>query len=132
VVAGHSGVGKSSLLNAVEPGLGLAVSEVNVVSRRGKHTTTAAVLSPLREGGAVIDTAGVREFGLFGIPKRDVPWLFRDLARVAPGCRFPDCSHVHEPDCAVQSAVSSGAIAPFRYDSYLRILEGMADLPYGV
>lgn len=125
VVAGHSGVGKSSLLNAVEPGVGLAVGRVNEVSGRGKHTTTAAVLIPLSGGGAVIDTAGVREFGLFNIPARELSWLFRDLAAVAPGCRFPDCSHTHEPGCAVSLAVQDGRVAAFRYDSYLKILESM-------
>jgi ribosome biogenesis GTPase len=127
VVAGHSGVGKSSLLNAVQPGLGLAVGEVNVVSGRGTHTTTAAVWAPLAEGGAVIDTAGVREFGLFGIPPRDLGWLFPDLAAVAPECRYPDCSHLHEPGCAVRGAVEEGRLARFRYESYLRILEGMGE-----
>lgn len=127
VVAGHSGVGKSSLLNALEPGLGLAVGDVNVMTRRGRHTTTAAVWIPFGEDGAVVDTAGIREFGLFGIPKRDVPWLFRDLARVAPGCRYPDCSHVHEPNCAVLDAVEAGELALFRYESYLRILEGLEE-----
>ncbi len=129
VVAGHSGVGKTSLLNAVWPGLGLAVGDVNVVTRRGRHTTTAAVWIPFGEDGAVIDTAGVREFGLFGIPKRDVPWLFQDLASYAPGCRYPDCTHVHEPQCAVLDAVEAGDIALFRYESYLRILEGLDARP---
>jgi len=125
VVAGHSGVGKSSLLNALQPGLGLEVGDVNVVTGRGTHTTTAAIWIPLEGGGAVIDTAGVREFGLFGIPRRDLPWLFRDLAREAGGCRYPDCSHTHEPDCAVQAALRSGDLAPFRFDSYLKILESL-------
>jgi ribosome biogenesis GTPase len=127
VVAGHSGVGKSSLLNAVQPGLALDVGAVNEVSGRGTHTTTAATWTPLDGGGAVIDTAGVREFGLFGIPARDVGWLFPDLAAAARSCRFPDCSHVHEPDCAVRAAVEGGRVAEFRYASYLRILEGMRD-----
>ena len=126
VVAGHSGVGKSSLLNALQPGLGLAVAEVNEVSGRGVHTTTAAVWVDLDGGGAVIDTAGVREFGLFGIPARELSWLFKDLAAAASGCRFPDCSHTHEPDCAVIAAAASGRVAPFRYDSYLKILESMS------
>ncbi len=125
VVAGHSGVGKSSLLNAVQADLGLAVGEVNAVTGRGTHTTTAAAWIPLEGGGAVIDTAGVREFGLWGIPKRDLPWLFRDLARLAPDCRYPDCSHTHEPACAVQEALVEGALAPFRFDSYLKILESL-------
>ncbi len=125
VVTGHSGVGKSSLLNVLDPDLGLDVGRVNVTTRRGRHTTTAALWIPFGEDGAVIDTAGIREFGLFGIPKRDVPWLFRDLAQVAPGCHYPDCLHLHEPKCAVEEAVESGEVAAFRYDSYLRILESL-------
>ncbi len=127
VVAGHSGVGKTSLLNAVQPDLGLAVGAVNPVTGRGKHTTTAAVYVPLADGGAVVDTAGVREFGLFGIPKRDLPWLFKDIAELAQGCRYPDCSHTHEPECAVQEALVEGDLAPFRFDSYLKILESLGE-----
>ncbi len=125
VVCGHSGVGKSSLLNALQPGLGLLVGDVNVVTTRGRHTTTGAAWIPFGEDGALVDTAGVREFGLFGIPRRDLPWLFRDLAAVAPGCRYPDCLHREEPACAVQRAVEEGRIARFRYESYLRILEDL-------
>jgi ribosome biogenesis GTPase len=127
VVAGHSGVGKSSLLNAVQDGLGLAVGGVNPVTGRGTHTTTAAVWVPLEGGGAVIDTAGIREFGLYGIEKRDLPWLFVDIAAIAPGCRYPDCSHTHEPECAVQEALVGGELAPFRFDSYLKILESLEE-----
>lgn len=128
VVAGHSGVGKSSLLNSVQPELGLVVGEVNAFTGRGTHTTTAAVWIPLEGGGAVIDTAGVREFGLFGIPARDIGWLFRDIAAIAPACRFPDCSHTHEPDCAVrEEALEGEEMALWRYDSYLRILESFDD-----
>ena len=127
LVTGHSGVGKSSLLNAVQAGLGLAVGEVNEYTGRGTHTTTASVWIPLKEGGAVVDTAGVREFGLYGVPKRDLPWLFKDIAALAPGCRFPDCSHTHEPECAVQEALVDGELAPSRFDSYLRILESLEE-----
>ncbi len=127
VVAGHSGVGKSSLLNAVQVDLGLVVGDVNAVTGRGTHTTTAAVWLDLEGGGAVIDTAGVREFGLFGIPKRDLAWLFRDIALFAPDCRYPDCSHTHEPGCAVQAALVEGALPPFRFDSYLKILESLEE-----
>ena len=129
VVTGHSGVGKSSLLNAVQPRLGLEVGDVNAVTGRGTHTTTAAVWIPLGQGGAVIDTAGVREFGLFGIPKRDLPWLFTDIAEIAQDCRYPDCSHTHEPGCAVQEALLEGELAPFRFDSYLKILESLDETP---
>lgn len=127
VVTGHSGVGKSSLLNAVQGGLGLAVGAVNPVTGRGTHTTTSAVWIPLEGGGAVIDTAGVRAFGLFGIPRRDLGWLFRDIAALAPSCRYPDCSHTHEPECAVQRALLEGTLAPFRFDSYLKILESLEE-----
>ncbi|MDA1195305.1 MAG: ribosome small subunit-dependent GTPase A [Planctomycetota bacterium] len=125
VVAGHSGVGKSSLLNAVQAELGLAVGGVNAVTGRGTHTTTAAVWLGLEGGGAVIDTAGVREFGLFGISKRELPWLFRDVAALAPSCRYPDCSHTHEPSCGVQEALLDGRIAAFRFESYLKMLESL-------
>ena len=129
VVTGHSGVGKSSLLNAVQGGLGLAVGDVNEVTGRGTHTTTASTWVDLDVGGAVIDTAGIREFGLFGIPKREVPWLFRDIAKIAPECRYPDCSHTHEPGCAVLIAVEDGRLADFRFDSYLKLLESLDEAP---
>jgi len=128
VVTGHSGVGKTSLLNAVEPGLGLRVGEVNPVTRRGTHTTTSSTLVELAGGGAVIDTPGIREFGLFNVPKRELTWLFRDLREVAPGCRFGDCLHLSEPGCAIPSALGDGRIAPWRWDSYQRLLETMADV----
>jgi ribosome biogenesis GTPase len=128
VVTGHSGVGKTSVLNAVEPGLGLKVGTVNPVTRRGTQTTTAAVLVDLEHGGAVIDTPGIREFGLYNVPKRELTWLFRDLRTVGPRCRFKDCLHVGEPGCAMPAAVESGEIAPFRWDSYRRLLETMSDV----
>jgi ribosome biogenesis GTPase len=128
VVTGHSGVGKTSLLNAVEPGLGLRVGEVNPVTRRGTHTTTAATLWDLSGGGSVIDTPGIREFGLFNVPRRELTWLFRDLAKVAPSCRFKDCLHRGEPGCAVPAAVETGAVAPFRLDSYHRLLGEMEEV----
>ncbi len=125
VICGHSGVGKSSVLNAINNAWDLTVGDVNEFTGKGTHTTTATTLFELPNGGAVIDTAGVREFGLFGIPKRDLPWLFRDIAELAPNCKFPDCSHTHEPRCAVQSALVEGDLAPSRFDSYLRILESL-------
>jgi ribosome biogenesis GTPase len=128
VVTGHSGVGKTSLLNAVEPGLGLRVGEVNPVTRRGTHTTTAATLVDLRGGGAVIDTPGIREFGLYNVPARELTWLFRDLAAVAPRCRFKDCLHLQEPGCAMPAALAAGEVARFRFDSYLRLLETASDV----
>ena len=128
VITGHSGVGKSSLLNAMEPGLGLKVGAVNEVSGRGRQTTTAAVRVALAGGGALIDTPGLREFGLFNVPPRELTWLFRDLKEVAPRCRFGNCLHKTEPGCAVQAAVDSGEVAAWRVDSYLRMLETAPDV----
>jgi ribosome biogenesis GTPase len=133
VVTGHSGVGKSSLLNAVEPGLGLAVGRLNEVTGRGRQTTAAAVLVPLSGGGAVIDTPGVREFGLYNVPPKELTWLFRDLREVAPRCRFGDCLHRGDPGCAVPAAVAAGSVAPWRYASYLRLLATLPDVaPWSV
>ena len=129
VVTGHSGVGKSSLLNALAPGLDLGVGEINAVSRRGTHTTTGARRHELPGGGAVIDTAGVREFGLLRIPARDLTWLFPDLARAARGCRFPDCSHTHEPGCAIQTAADQGKVHPDRVASYRTLLNELEEEP---
>ena len=132
-ITGHSGVGKSSLLNAVEPGLGLAVGVVNDFSGRGRQTTTAAKLVPLASageaGGAVIDTPGIREFGLFNLPRRELPWLFPDLGAVATRCRFPDCLHRGEPGCDVPAAIERGDVAPWRHESYLRMLETLSEIP---
>jgi ribosome biogenesis GTPase len=129
VVTGHSGVGKTSLLNAVEPGLGLAVGRLNPVTGRGRQTTSSSVLVPLSGGGFVVDTPGIREFGLYNVPLREVTWLFRDLREVATRCRFGNCLHRGDPGCAVPAAVEAGEVAPFRLASYLRLLETMPDVP---
>lgn len=129
VVTGHSGVGKTSLLHALEPGLSLAVGRLNEVTGRGRQTTTSGVYVPLRGGGALIDTPGVREFGLYNVPRRDLPWLFPELRAVARACRFNDCLHGDEPGCAVRVAVASGEVAGWRFASYLRMLETLPDVP---
>ncbi len=124
VLAGASGVGKSSLLNALVPGLDLPTREVRRADQRGRHTTTAATLYDLPFGGAVVDTPGIRELGL-EIDAADLPWYFPEIAALAPQCRFRDCSHTHEPGCAVIAAVEAGTLSERRYISYLRILESI-------
>jgi ribosome biogenesis GTPase len=120
---GPSGAGKSSLLNAVYPGFRLTVGSISDATGKGRHTTTRAELMPLPYGGFVVDTPGLKEFGIWEASARAMAAAFPEIAAVAGGCRFPDCSHVHEPDCAVRTAVEDGEIDPERYASFLRILE---------
>jgi ribosome biogenesis GTPase len=120
VFTGHSGVGKSSLLNALDPSLNLVAGEISSANQKGRHTTTSSALYHLPGGGMVIDTPGIREFGLWNVSATDIRGYFREFDEHR--CAFADCSHIHEPDCAVKRAVESGAIAPVRYESYLRIL----------
>ncbi len=122
-LAGPSGVGKSSLLNAVQPGLGQSVNAISQATGKGKHTTTATHLFPLDEGGFIADTAGLREIGLWEMDEGEIAAGFREFRPLIPDCRFSGCTHTHEPGCAVRAAVDSGAIAPQRYESYLRLLE---------
>jgi len=125
VVTGKSGVGKSSLLNAVQPGLNLATGAVSAQLNKGRHTTTVAELIPLTTpgGGYVADTPGIREIGLWQLSPEDLDWCFRELRPYLGHCFFAGCTHVHEPDCAVRSAVAAGAISPERYESYVRLRE---------
>jgi ribosome biogenesis GTPase len=123
-VAGQSGVGKSSLLNAVQPGLGLAVAEVSANNEKGRHTTTTAQLIPLASGGAVFDTPGIRQFQLWDVIAEEVAGYFRDVRPYINDCQFPDCSHTHEEGCAVKHAVADGRIDVRRYESYCYIRAG--------
>ena len=124
VVAGPSGVGKSSLLNAVEPGLGLRTSEVGERTQKGRHTTTFSTLFPAA-GGWVADTPGIREFGIWDLSPQELGGYFVEFRPHLSDCRFPDCTHVHEPGCAVQEAVDAGEVTPERYGSYLAMLESV-------
>ena len=121
VLAGSSGVGKSSLLNTVQPDLGLKVREVSQATGKGLHTTRYAELIPLAMGGYVADTPGIRGLALFDVEPGELDAYFREIAPHVADCQFSDCSHQHEPGCAVRAAVADGRISPARYDSYLRL-----------
>ncbi len=124
VMTGPSGVGKSTLLNAVQPGLRLDTGDVSEALHKGRHTTTSAELHPITApgGGYVADTPGLRELGLWQIPAGELPWCFPEFVPHLGQCGFNDCGHLHEPRCAVRAAVESGEIPPERYESYRRLL----------
>lgn len=126
VVAGPSGVGKSSLLNAIHPALNVQIGDISEVLHKGRHTTRAAQLYPLPfgENTFVADTPGIRELGLYEIDAQNLGFYFREFVPFIHDCRYPNCTHDHEPECAVRAAVSAGKITPARYDSYLRLLHG--------
>ncbi len=121
VVTGPSGAGKSSLLNALEPGLGLRTGELSARVRRGKHTTVSAVMVPLAGSGYLVDTPGFSEVGLWGLAPRDLAHCFPEFRPLVEQCRFPDCSHTHEPGCAVLCAVGAGVSAD-RHETYRTLL----------
>lgn len=120
VVTGPSGVGKSSLMNALYPGLNLRVGEVSESVNKGRHTTVGALLHPLADGGAIIDTPGLREVGLWALPADELAACFPEFRPLLGHCRFRDCSHLIEPGCAVLEGVG-GAIARERYDSFVQL-----------
>lgn len=122
-ISGQSGVGKSSLLNAIQPGLNLRVGEVSDWTFKGKHTTTTAELIHLDAGGFVVDTPGLRQFELWGVSPGELEGFFVEFRPYIPLCRFPNCSHTHEDRCAVKDAVYQGQIHPGRYESYLKLHE---------
>jgi ribosome biogenesis GTPase len=117
---GHSGVGKSTLLNAIDPGLRLRTGAVGLTGK-GRHVTSASRLYPLAAGGYIADTPGIRELGMFEADKEELDEVFPEIAALAPGCRFRGCSHSHEPDCAVKAAVESGVIDEGRYRHFLKL-----------
>jgi ribosome biogenesis GTPase len=126
VFAGPSGTGKSSLINRVLPGVELRTGEISRISRKGQHTTTAAQLVRLPDGGHVVDTPGVREFGLRDIDPRELALQFPEFP-VPDQCRFLDCAHRSEPSCAVLDATAAGRVAPSRHASYLTLLDELVE-----
>jgi ribosome biogenesis GTPase len=129
VVTGPSGVGKSSLLNAVQPGLRLRTGEVSHKVRRGRQTTVSAVMVPLAGGGFLMDTPGFSEVGLWGIEARDLAECFPEMRPFLGRCRYADCRHLIEPGCVVRAAVADGAIASDRYESYRALLHEIESEP---
>jgi ribosome biogenesis GTPase len=125
VFVGHSGVGKSSLVTALLPGVQAQTGAVSDAHGKGRHTTTGSELYALADGTRVIDTPGVRAFGLWAVDARALGWYFPDFDAHRGGCRFNDCSHSHEPRCGVRAAVDQGALSAARYDTYLRILASL-------
>jgi len=124
ILAGASGVGKSALINAMIPGANVLTRKIRAKDDRGRHTTSAAVIYDLPAGGMIVDTPGIRELGM-DLTAEQLPWYFPEFGPYAGKCRFNDCTHAHEPDCAVIAAVQSHLIPARRFASYLRILESL-------
>jgi ribosome biogenesis GTPase / thiamine phosphate phosphatase len=123
-LAGPSGVGKSTLLNAIQPGLGLAVNEISAAMNKGRHTTVTRQLFPVEGGGYVADTPGWKSLALWDTQPEELDAYFPELRELVQHCQFSDCTHTHEPDCAVRLALNEGKIHPDRYASYLRLRLG--------
>ena len=122
--AGPSGVGKSSLLNAIQPGLGLAVNEISTAMNKGRHTTVTRQMFPLAGGGYVADTPGWKSLALWDTEPEEIEAYFPELRDLVQHCQFSDCTHTHEPKCAVLAAVKDGRVNPERFDSFLRLRAG--------
>jgi ribosome biogenesis GTPase len=122
LVSGHSGVGKSTLMNAVEPTLNLRTMEVSRITGKGMHTTTFAEMHPLSFGGGVIDTPGIREFGIMDFKPEEISHYFVEMRAILNNCKFNNCLHENEPGCAVKQAYQEGKIAEERYINYLNIM----------
>lgn len=123
-LAGPSGAGKSSLLNAIQPGLGLAVNEISTAMNKGKHTTVTRQMFPLEGGGYVADTPGWKSLALWDTEAAEMDAYFPELRDLVPNCQFSDCTHRHEPGCAVSAALKAGTVHPERYESYVRLRAG--------
>lgn len=131
-VVGLSGVGKSSLINALEPGLDLRIGEISEAHLEGRHTTTRAGIYPLSQGGYVVDTPGIRQFGLADLFRDELIEYYPDIAEYAVQCRFRNCTHLQEPGCAVQAAVEAEVLSGSRFDSYLKIWDSLPEQDWEV
>ncbi len=129
VITGPSGAGKSSLLNALEPGLKLRTGEVSARIRRGTNTTVSAVMVPLSNGGFLVDTPGFSEVGLWGLEPRELAHCFPEFRPLVDSCKYADCSHTHEPGCAIIAAVATGAVSLDRHESYRALLAELQSAP---
>ena len=122
MLSGHSGVGKSALVNRLDPNLNLRVGEISYANEKGKHTTTYAQMFHLRFGGYIIDTPGIKEFALYDMEKDTLAQRFPEMRAMMHDCRFNNCTHLHEPDCAVKKAVENNTIARWRYENYCNMM----------
>lgn len=123
IFSGESGVGKSSLIKALDPSLDPKVGAISSVHLQGKHTTSLYEMYPLSQGGYIIDSPGLRGFGLVHLEKEEIARYFPEMLRLSEGCKFVPCTHTHEPGCAVKAALDAGELSPERYNSYLGMLE---------
>lgn len=130
LLSGHSGVGKSTLINRLLPGVNLRTAEISDAHNTGMHTTTFSEMLPLPQGGYIIDTPGVKGFGTFDMEREELTSYFRDIFHFSRDCRFSNCTHTHEPGCAVIQAVEQHYIAASRYQSYLSMLDDKDESKY--
>lgn len=122
--SGHSGVGKSALINRLDPNLNVRVGEISDVHEKGKHTTTFSQMFPLVFGGYIIDSPGIKEFGLYDMEKETLAQRFPEMRNLMHECKFSNCTHLHEPHCAIKNAVENNVIADWRYNDYCNMMEG--------
>jgi ribosome biogenesis GTPase len=121
--SGHSGVGKSALINRLDPNLNVRVGDISDVHEKGKHTTTFSQMFPLCFGGYIIDSPGIKEFGLYDMEKETLAQRFPEMRNLMHECKFSNCTHLHEPHCAIKNAVEQNLIADWRYIDYCNMME---------